>query len=141
MTAVQLGRSRQVQRGDNKRHFQRSKRRTFEPRVCSAAVILTPAAARAAVNAVSVGASSVTPSPAEGKMPAEEDPAMAPMAAVKMVKPVSVEALDRPAWKVVMHCACAVTTGVRQAGAAVVDRYCRKPNWIHLSTTLLHVLS
>ena len=58
------------------------------------------------MNAVSSGASSVTPSPADGKMPEEEEPAMAPIAAVKIVKPVSVEALARPAWKVVMHCAC-----------------------------------
>ena len=57
---------------------------------------------------------------------------MALIAALKMVKPVSVEALARPAWKVVMHCAC--TTQVccirRYNHAAVKGLHCH----LHAST-------
>ena len=99
--------------------------RTLEPSSVSAVDRLRPELVRALVNATSSGAISVTPSPADGKMPASDDPAMAVIAAVRMVKPVSVVALARPAWKVVMHCAYGMSPiHVHDTGEA------RQPDWV-----------
>ena len=59
---------------------------------------------------------------------------MAPIAAVKIVKPVSVEVLARPAWKVVMHCACAAPQWCVGQG----DRRCALYRRTHRSTEHQH---